>query len=93
MEYNFACFIGMIANLLFGLKSLPQVIKCYKSKSTEGLSLPMLLFDFGGNIGCTYYIYSTVKFAVVFQYVNYALASLWLIILFIMMRRYSKNVK
>jgi uncharacterized protein with PQ loop repeat len=89
MESNIAYVVGAIANIAFGMKSLPQVVKCYKSKSTAGLSLPMLLLDFLGNIGCTYYIYATVKFAVYFQYVNYFLASLWLVILFVMMRKYK----
>ena len=83
--------IGALSNLLFGLKSLPQVLKCYKQKSTNGLSLTMILCDFGGNIGCSYYLYSTVKFAVVFQYINYALATIWLIVLLIQMIVYRKN--
>lgn len=91
MDCGSACAIGAIANILFGMKSLPQVIKCYRTKSTKGISLAMLLFDFGGNIGCTYYIYSTVKFAVAFQYVNYFLATLWLVILFIMMFIYREK--
>lgn len=86
-----ASVIGVIANLLFGMKSFPQIVKCYKTKSTDGISIAMLLLDFGGNIGCTYYIYATVKFAVVFQYVNYFLATLWLVILFAMMFIYNRN--
>lgn len=85
--------IGIIANLMFGFKSLPQVIKCYRKRSTSGLSIPMLLLDFGGNIGCTYYIYSTVKYEVVFQFINYGFASLWLIILFVMMFLYRNNAE
>lgn len=91
MEESIANIIGAAANLMFGIKSLPQVIKCYKAKSTKGVSLTMLILDFLGNIGCTYYIYSTVKFAVVFQYMNYFLASLWLIVLFIMMVVYKNS--
>ena len=83
--------VGALSNLLFGLKSLPQVIKCYREKSTEGLSLVMLLCDFGGNLGCSYYLYSTVKFAVVFQYINYALATIWLIVLIVQMILYRKS--
>ena len=83
--------IGIIANVMFGIKSAPQCWKCWKRKSTSDLSLSMLLLDFGGNIGCTYYIYSTVKYEVVFQFVNYGLATLLLIILFIMMFVYRGN--
>ena len=83
--------IGALSNLLFGLKSLPQVVKCYKQKSAEGLSITMILFDFGGNLGCTYYLYSTVKFAVVYQYLNYSLATVWLIVLLVQMRLYRKH--
>ena len=93
MSTSLAYIVGMIANILFGIKSVPQIIKCYKLKSTKDISLGMLLLDFGGNIGCTYYIYSTVGFEVIFQFVNYALATLFLIILFIMMIAYrdTKN--
>ena len=83
--------IGIIANLMFGFKSLPQVIKTYHTKDVSSLSVAMLLLDFGGNIGCTYYIYSTVKYEVVFQFINYGFASLWLIILFVMMFLYRNN--
>lgn len=86
-----ASVVGIVANLMFGFKSLPQVIKCYRHKSTDGLSISMLLLDFGGNVGCTYYIYSTVKYEVVFQFINYGFASLWLVILFIMMFVYREN--
>ena len=37
--------IGLAGNLLFGFKSLWQVIDCYKRKSTSGLSRGMLLAD------------------------------------------------
>ena len=83
--------IGALSNLLFGLKSLPQVVKCYKQKSTNGLSLAMILCDFGGNLGCSYYLYSTVGFAVIFQYINYALATIWLIVLIVQMVVYKKK--
>lgn len=83
--------IGIIANIMFGIKSAPQCWKCWKRKSTSDLSLPMLLLDFGGNIGCTYYIYSTVKYEVIFQFINYGLASFFLIVLFIMMISFRNN--
>ena len=91
MEDTLPYIVGAMSNLLFGFKSLPQVIKSYKSKSVNGISPMMLVCDFGGNIGCTYYIYSTVKFAAYFQYVNYFFATLWLIVLFVMMFIYRDN--
>ena len=87
----FVNIIGAAANIAFGIKSFPQIIKCYRKKSAKDISAGMLTLDFLGNVGCTYYIYSTVKYAVVFQYVNYALATLFLIILFIMMYIYRNN--
>lgn len=86
---EFAVIIGAIGNILFGFKSLPQVLKCYKKKSTDGLSLGMILADFGGNIACTYYIYKIVGFEIWWQFVNYGFATLFLIILLIMTRIYK----
>lgn len=40
-----ASVVGIVANLMFGFKSLPQVIKCCRHKSTDGLSISMLLVD------------------------------------------------
>lgn len=88
MELSFLA--GALGNILFGFKSLPQVLKCFKKKSTDGLSLGMILFDFGGNIACTYYIYQTVGFEIWWQFVNYGFATLFLIILLIMIRIYKR---
>ena len=86
---NLAFIAGMLGNLLFGVKSAPQVIKCYKSKSTRGLSSPMLLLDFGGNTLCEYYIFSNTGMRLFWQYINYGLATLLLTILFVMMFKYK----
>ena len=88
---DLAFIAGMIGNLLFGVKSAPQVIKCYKSKSTKGLSLPMLLLDFGGNTLCAYYIFANTGTKLFWQYINYGLAALLLIVLFIMMFKYRDS--
>ena len=77
-------FIGMLGNLLFGVKSLFQVIDCFKRKSTNGLSTLMLMFDFGGNVLCALFIYCTTGFVLWPQFVNYFLATLFLILLFFM---------
>lgn len=88
---EFHQIIGIIANIMFGIKSAPQCLKCYKNKSAKELSTPMLILDFGGNIGCTYYIYSTVHYEVVFQFINYGLATLFLVVLFVMKFIYRNN--
>lgn len=88
---NLAFIAGMLGNLLFGVKSAPQVIKCYKSKSTKGLSLPMLLLDFGGNTLCAYYIFANTGTKLFWQYINYGLATLLLVVLFIMVFMYRDN--
>ena len=82
-------FLGTLGNLLFGVKSLFQVIQCYRRKSTEGLSLLMLITDFLGNTLCAYFIFETTGFRLWPQFVNYSLASLWLVILFGMMVMYK----
>lgn len=79
-----ATLLGIIGNISFGFKSLSQVIKCYKAKSTSGLSSIMIIMDFIGNISCTLYIFLETGFTVYWQFVNYGLATLFLVILIIM---------
>ena len=90
MMNSLAYLIGTIGNLLFGFKSLFQVVKCYKSKSTDGLSFGMMIFDFLGNLACAYFIFATTGFTLWPQFVNYFFATLFLIVLFIMMFTYKK---
>lgn len=90
-DINLAFVAGMLGNLLFGVKSAPQVIKCYRSKSTKGLSLPMLLLDFGGNTLCAYYIFANTGTKLFWQYINYGLATFLLIILFVMIFKYRDS--
>ena len=90
MTNSLAYLIGTLGNLLFGFKSLFQVIKCYKSKSTDGLSFGMLCSDFLGNTCCAYFIFATTGFTLWPQFVNYFFATLFLIVLFIMMFTYKK---
>lgn len=91
MMNSLAYLIGTIGNLLFGFKSLFQVVKCYKSKSTDGLSFGMLCSDFLGNLSCAYFIFATTGFTLWPQFVNYFFATLFLVILFIMMIVYRNN--
>lgn len=88
---DLAFIAGMLGNLLFGVKSAPQVLKCYRAKSTHGLSLPMLLLDFGGNTLCAYYIFANTGVKLFWQYINYGLATAFLITLFVMMIVYRNN--
>jgi uncharacterized protein with PQ loop repeat len=88
-EITFAWLCGAIGNILFGFKSLFQVINCYKHQSTAGLSMWMCIADFCGNIACAYYIFSNTGMKLFWQYINYGLATLWLIILFVMMFFYK----
>lgn len=85
---NFAIIIGALGNILFGFKSLFQVVESYKQKKVS-VSKGMLLADFLGNIACTYYIYQTVGFEIWWQFVNYGFATLFLIMLFIMIMVYK----
>jgi len=91
MTNSLAYLIGTIGNLLFGFKSLFQVIKCYKSKSTDGLSFGMLFFDFLGNLACAYFIFATTGFTLWPQFVNYFFATLFIVVLFAMMIIYRGN--
>ena len=77
-------FIGVIGNLLFGVKSFPQILSSYKRKNVNGVSTAMLIIDFFGNTCCAYFIYMTTGFILWPQFVNYFLATIFLIILFIM---------
>ena len=83
--------IGLLGNLLFGIKSLFQVITCVEKHSTEGLSVGMLITDFLGNILCASFIFLTTGFTLWPQFVNYTLATLWLIILLVLKISYKSN--
>lgn len=83
--------IGLAGNLLFGVKSLFQVIDCYKRKSCSGVSKWMLATDLGGNLACAAFIHLTTGFRLWPQFVNYGFATLWLIILFAMIIKYRGN--
>lgn len=90
-EITFAWVCGAMGNILFGFKSLFQVIACYRTKSTKGLSPFMLVSDFGGNVACAYYIFSNTGMKLFWQYINYGFATLFLVILFIMMALYREQ--
>jgi uncharacterized protein with PQ loop repeat len=92
MEENYCVFfVGMLGNILFGMKSIPQILSCYRKRSTNGLSIWMLIADFFGNIACAYYIYYNTGFKIFWQYINYGFATLWLIILFVMIFIFRKK--
>ena len=81
MDQTQIYIIGILGNLLFGFKSLPQVIQSIRTKSTKGLSTLMLLTDFLGNIFCALFIYQTTATTLWPQYLNYSCSLLWLVIL------------
>ena len=91
MNESIIYLIGIVGNLLFGFKSAFQVLDCYKRKSCSGISKWMLLADLGGNLACAAFIHLTTGFRLWPQFVNYGFATLFLIILFIMMIIYRGN--
>ena len=76
--------VGVLGNLLFAVKSFPQIIFCFKHKNAKGVSTTMLILDFFGNVCCAYFIFSTTGFVLWPQFINYFFATLFLIVLFIM---------
>lgn len=90
-DTSFIYLIGLAGNLLFGFKSLPQVIRCFKQKTLEGVSKWMLICDLGGNLACTYFIFATTGFTLFPQFINYFFATLFLIVLLIMAILYRRK--
>jgi len=88
---GFILIASIIGNIAFGFKSLSQVIKCIRSRSVYGISPLMLILDFIGNIGCGYSIYMTTGFTLWPQFVNYFCATLFLIILFVLLATFGKK--
>lgn len=77
----FLSVIGAIGNLFFGFKSLFQVKANRKAKAFN-CSLLMIFCDFIGNICCATYIAGTTGFwTLPWQFVNYSLATLFILIL------------
>ena len=89
MEQTPIYIIGILGNLFFGFKSLPQVIQSIRTKSTKDLSTLMLVTDFLGNVLCALFIYQTTSTTLWPQFINYFFASLWLLILFVLKFKYK----
>lgn len=83
--------IGMLGNIFFGVKSFPQIVSGYRHKSVNGVSTTMLVMDFFGNTCCAYFIFATTGFTLWPQFVNYFLATIFLIVLFIMKVIYKQK--
>lgn len=85
--------LGAIGNLFFGFKSGFQVWKNYKTKTFE-CSIMMILFDFVGNICCGAYIAGTTGFwTLPWQFVNYTLATIFIVVLLIQYFLYKDNTR
>lgn len=89
-----AIISGFIGAVLFACKSAPQVLECWKKKSTEGLSFKMLLMDFGGNIfSALYVLFVSISTGhwLISNLCNYFIASIFLIILFVLIKKFKKH--
>ena len=91
------CWIfGVIGAVAFAINLLPQLIKCYKEKSAEQISVGFLLLAFMGNICSAVFVFYTNYMTGLWQYpifFNYGVATILTTILSIMKWKYNKRKK
>jgi uncharacterized protein with PQ loop repeat len=82
------CWIfGVIGAVAFAINLLPQLIKCYKEKSAEQISVGFLILAFMGNICSAVFVFYTNYMTGLLQYpifFNYGVATILTTILSIM---------
>ena len=87
---------GILGAGFFALNLLPQIWKCYKTKSTKDISKMFLAFAFGGNIFSFIFVFYTNYQTGLWQYpiyFNYGIATLLTLVLTIMKIKYDKGSK
>jgi uncharacterized protein with PQ loop repeat len=91
------CWIfGVIGAVAFAINLLPQLIKCYKEKSAEQISVGFLILAFMGNICSAVFVFYTNYMTGLWQYpifFNYGVATILTTILSIMKWKYNKRKK
>lgn len=91
------CWIfGVIGAVAFAINLLPQLIKCYKEKSAEQMSVGFLILAFMGNICSAVFVFYTNYMTGLWQYpifFNYGVATILTTILSIMKWKYNKRKK
>lgn len=91
------CWIfGVIGAVAFAINLLPQLIKCYKEKSAEQISVGFLILAFMGNICSAVFVFYTNYMTGLWQYpifFNYGIATILTTILSIMKWKYNKRKK
>ena len=87
--------IGIAGSVAFAVNLLPQVIKAYRTKSTDDISQTFIYLAYTGNVcSCIFVYYSNLK-AGFWQYplyFNYGTAFTLTVILHVLMRKY-RHVK
>ena len=82
-------FFGIIMTLSFMLCYVPQIIKIYKSRSSEGLSLTLVVMCIVGYISGICYMFLT-KFGL-WWFINYSVGLTMCIILIITWFKFKKD--
>ena len=88
--------VGYIGAISFAFCSGPQVIKSYKTKRTNDISLLFIILSITGNIcSATYILYTNLKanFYQWPQYLNYSVALSFVIVLLCLKLHYDRKNK
>lgn len=84
--------IGIIGSFAFAVNLLPQVIKAYRTKSTDDISKSFIYLAYTGNLcSCVFVLYSNMQsgFWQYPLYFNYGTAFTLTVVLHVLMKRYS----
>ena len=88
-------FSGILGAGFFAINLLPQIWKCYKTKSTTDISNVFLAFAFGGNIFSCIFVFYTNYQTGLWQYpiyFNYGIATILTFILTILKIKYDSGI-
>lgn len=90
---QFVGYLGLFGAGAFAINLFPQLIKCYKEKSAEQISVGFIILAFMGNICSAVFVFYTNWKTGLWQipiFFNYGIATLLTIILSVMKYKYRK---
>lgn len=91
---NIAQILGWISTFLFSIMVIPQIVKTVKSKSTDGVSLPLFIIYFIANIIALVYAFMISQPPLIFKYVTAIITTaIYLTIFFLYHKRNIVNSK
>ena len=90
MAFDLAQTLGWVATILFSIMIIPQMIKTFRTKNTEGVSLLLFVIYLIANIIALIYAFMITQPPLIFKYEIAIMTTVFYIAIFYV---YSRNVK